>query len=88
MSKFWSERKKPARLERRIEFDDYEQTREFLERAADLAEREGHYPDMSFGRTYVSITLYPHDEAEAVNPELVRYADEVDELARAARLTC
>lgn len=76
----WKLRKRPARLERRIEFADYEQTREFLERAAELAEREGYYPDMSFGRTHVNLTLQPQDDAEQIGEPLMRYAREVDAL--------
>lgn len=88
MTKSWIERKKPARLEKRIEFNDYEQTREFLEQAAELAEKEGYYPDMSFGRTYVSVTLYPQDEAQQINGTLVNYANEMDKLVDAARSIC
>jgi len=87
MSENWVRRKRPARLERRIEFSDYEETRDFLERAADLAESQGYYPDMSFGRTHVSITLQPQDDSEEVSEELVRYAQLMDALVPQARLT-
>ncbi|ALP54720.1 pterin-4-alpha-carbinolamine dehydratase [Candidatus Tenderia electrophaga] len=76
----WKLRKRPARLERRIEFDDYEQTREFLERAAELAEREGYYPDLSFGRTHVNLTLQPQNDADEIGEPLMQYAREVDAL--------
>lgn len=80
MNKNWVVRTRPARLERRIEFTDYEETRDFLDRAAALAESHGNYPDMSFGRTYVSITLYPGSETDQVDDELQRYAGLIDEL--------
>ena len=80
MSENWSLRKRPARLERRIEFSDYNETREFLDQAAEVAEREGYYPDMSFGRTHVSITLYPQNEGDEVNDDLMRYAKLLDAL--------
>ncbi len=76
----WKLRKRPARLEHRIEFADYEQTREFLERAAELAERQGYYPDMSFGRTHVNLTLQPQDDAGQIGEPLMQYAREVDAL--------
>jgi len=80
MSSKWLVRKKPARLERRIDFSDYEQTREFLDQAADLAESEDYYPDMSFGRTHVSITIHlPNDESE-VSDYMWRYAHRMDAL--------
>jgi len=62
MNQPWTQRPRPDRLERRIEFDDYESTRSFLERLNDLAESEGRFPDISFGRTYVNLTLRPDDE--------------------------
>lgn len=86
MSENWVIRKRPARLERRIEFADYEQTREFLDRAAVLAEQHGNYPDMSFGRTHVCLTLQSQDEAEEVSEELLHYAHLIDALAPIARL--
>ena len=88
MTKNWTERKRPARLERRIEFDDYEQTREFLEQAADLSEKNEYYPDLSFGRTYVSITLYPQSEKDQIDSLVTNYAKEMDELVSAARAIC
>lgn len=80
MSDNWVVRKRPARLESRFEFSDYEETRDFLDRAAEIAESEGYYPDMSFGRTHVCITLQPQEEAEEVPKELWRYARLVDAL--------
>ena len=62
MNQPWTQRTRPDRLERRIEFDDYESTRMFLERLNALAESEGRFPDISFGRTYVNLTLRPDDE--------------------------
>ncbi len=80
MSSDWFTRKKPAQLERRIEFSDYQQTRDFLERVAELSESEGYYPDMSFGRTHVSITLRSEDDVDEVNEDMLRYARQVDQL--------
>lgn len=85
MNDTWTERKRPARLERRFEFDNYEQTREFLDKAAELAESEDYYPDMNFARTHVSMTLYPKDEGGEVTDAMHQYAKNVDELAVAAR---
>jgi 4a-hydroxytetrahydrobiopterin dehydratase len=62
MNQPWTQRTRPDRLERRIEFDDYESTRSFLEHLNALAESEGRFPDISFGRTYVNLTLRPDDE--------------------------
>ena len=55
----WHERKRPVCLERRFEFDSYSATRDFLDRLGDFSEAKQRFPDISFGRTYVNITLRP-----------------------------
>ncbi|MCT0218212.1 4a-hydroxytetrahydrobiopterin dehydratase [Synechococcus sp. CS-1329] len=62
MDQPWTHRQRPERLERRIEFADYETTRAFLERLNEWSEQEKRYPDISFGRTYVNLTLRPQQE--------------------------
>ena len=81
MSDIWAERKRPARLERRFEFDNYEQTREFLDKAAELAESEDYYPDMNFAQTRVSMTLYPKVEGDEISDEMYQYTKRIDEIA-------
>ncbi|MFB1490033.1 MULTISPECIES: 4a-hydroxytetrahydrobiopterin dehydratase [unclassified Thiocapsa] len=80
MNQGWTERQRPVRLERRLEFADYETTRDFLDRAASLSERVGIYPDMSFGRTYVNITLHAEDDATQAGEPLRHFAREIDAL--------
>lgn len=80
MNQGWNERQRPVRLERRLEFADYEATRDFLDRAASLSERLAIYPDMSFGRTYVNITLHAEDDATEVAEPLRQFAREIDAL--------
>jgi 4a-hydroxytetrahydrobiopterin dehydratase len=79
MNQPWTQRPRPDRLERRIEFDDYESTRSFLERLNTLAESEGRFPDISFGRTYVNLTLRP-DEEQAVGAVDQAFAAAIDAL--------
>jgi pterin-4a-carbinolamine dehydratase len=69
------------RLERRYEFQDYNTLREFLDRAADLSEREGLYPDMGFGRDYVNITIHLDEGKDALGDNQHRFAQQLDQLA-------
>ena len=46
-----------ATINQRFEFGSYGQTRLFLDQMADLSKREGYYPDVSFGKTYVNISI-------------------------------
>ena len=64
MSDQWQERKRPNRLERRYGFPDYSALRDFLDRAADLSEREGRYPDIGFGRDYANFTVHAEEGAD------------------------
>lgn len=79
MSENWTTKERPARMEGRFEFGDYTGTRDFLERAAALSEKVGLYPDVSFGRTYVNLTLRPEDEA-ALGTEHERLARGIEAL--------
>jgi pterin-4a-carbinolamine dehydratase len=81
MNEQWRERERPVRLERRYEFRDYTTLREFLDRAADLSEREGLYPDMGFSRDYVNITIHVGDGEEVLSDDRHRFARELDRLA-------
>ncbi|NCA68681.1 MAG: pterin-4-alpha-carbinolamine dehydratase [Sphingobacteriia bacterium] len=76
----WHFRQRPPRLERRIEFVDYASTRDFLDRAAGVSEDMGLYPDMSFGRTYVNITLHAEEGASEIGQSQRRYAEALDAL--------
>lgn len=77
----WQERKRPMRLEGRFEFADYQTLRDFLDRAAELSEREGLYPDMGFGRDYVNITIHAKEGEEALGDAQHRFAQQLDDLA-------
>ncbi len=59
----WHERKRPVCLERRYEFETYDATRDFLDKLGDHSETTQRFPDISFGRTYVNITIRPDGDA-------------------------
>ena len=83
MSSEWQERLRPARLERRYEFENYEALRIFLDDAADLSEREGLYPDMGFARDYVNITIHADQGSSELAEKQRRFAQLLDDLRRA-----
>ena len=80
MSEQWQERIRPARLERRYQFQDYNTLRDFLDRAAELSERENLYPDMGFGRDYVNITIHAEEGKTELGNSQHRFAEQLDEL--------
>ena len=52
--------RRARRIERKVSFDNFAQTLEFVIRVGELAEVEGHHPDIAFGWGYCDITLYTH----------------------------
>ena len=54
----WTEVERPPSLYRRFEFADYSEIRAFLDRLASLSKETGLYPDLSFTRTHVTVTVY------------------------------
>ena len=78
----WQKRSRPLRLERRFEFETYAETRDFLDRLGEHSEAAKRFPDISFGRTYVNITLRPEDDdGEAqLNEADYQFAAEIDGL--------
>ncbi len=76
----WQERPRQPRLEKRYEFDSYEQLRDFLDEAADLSEREGLYPDMGFAKDYVNVTIHCEEGSSELAEKQRRFATLLDEL--------
>ncbi|KAB7619572.1 4a-hydroxytetrahydrobiopterin dehydratase [Alkalilimnicola sp. S0819] len=48
------------RLRRARDFPDFARALDFVNRVGELAEREGHHPDLALGYGYVRIELYTH----------------------------
>lgn len=69
----WTEVERPPSLYRRFEFAAYSETRAFLDRLASLSKETGLYPDLSFTRTHVNVTVYGSG-GEAVGAEARKFA--------------
>jgi len=76
------QRNRPNRLERRLEFEAYEGTRDFLDRLGKLSETKKIFPDISFGKNYVNVTLRPESEEQDASLTDIQYkfAAEIDGL--------
>src|SRR3954451_2485450 len=53
----WSVQDEARRIERTFKFRNFAEAFGFVRQVADLAEAEGHHPDISFGWRYVSVSL-------------------------------
>ena len=47
-------------LRRTFSFDNFREALEFVNRVGELAEEQGHHPDISFGWGQVEITVFTH----------------------------
>ena len=69
-------------LNRRFDFGSYTEMRCFLDRLADLSKREEYYPNVSFGKTYVNVSI--DGEGQVVLSERKStFLSEMDALATA-----
>lgn len=49
-----------AKIERNFKFDDFAQAMDFAQKVGELAEQEGHHPDISFGWGHCKVVFYTH----------------------------
>jgi 4a-hydroxytetrahydrobiopterin dehydratase len=56
----WLLRQDGRRLERSFEFRDFVEAMKFVNRVADLAEQEGHHPDIAIHWNRVDLVLWTH----------------------------
>lgn len=56
----WTLLEDPSRIERTFRFANFREALAFVQRVGDVAEREGHHPDIRFGWGYAAVSLYTH----------------------------
>jgi 4a-hydroxytetrahydrobiopterin dehydratase len=56
----WSLEKNGTRLRRRFEFEDFKKAIAFVNRVADIAEEQGHHPDIAIHWNKVDLVLWTH----------------------------
>ena len=80
----WRQRNRPECLEKRFEFESYEKTREFLDALGEFSEQVNRFPDISFGKTYVNITVRPleNNEKEEISKVDHEFAAQIDLLMK------
>ena len=47
-------------LRRRFRFKNFREALDFVDRVGEIAEEQGHHPDVSFGWGYAEVTLFTH----------------------------
>lgn len=79
----WTENSSPACLHRRFEFPKYLILREFLVNVGALSNEVGIFPDISFGSTYVNMTIYPPNDDTGIGQAERDFAARVSALVTA-----
>ena len=58
----WNKRKSPLRVEKRFEFEQYLKISKFMKEIDELCKEKNIYPNISFGKNFVSITIFLSSE--------------------------
>jgi 4a-hydroxytetrahydrobiopterin dehydratase len=48
------------KIERKFDFPDFKSANDFVDKVGNLAEAEGHHPDIAFGWGYANVVFYTH----------------------------
>ena len=54
----WNQRESPLRVEKRFEFEEYSRISKFMKIVDELCKEKKIYPNISFGKNFVSITVF------------------------------
>ena len=58
----WNQRESPLRIEQRFEFEEYSKISKFMEKIDQLCKEKNLYPNISFGKNFVSVTIFLDSE--------------------------
>ena len=54
----WNKRESPLRVEKRFEFEEYSRISKFMKMVDELCKEKNIFPNISFGKNFVSITIF------------------------------
>ena len=55
-----NDKKKIYFLEKNFTFNNFDESKKFVNKVGDIAEKEGHHPDIMFGWGYAKIKIFTH----------------------------
>ena len=58
----WNQRESPLRIEKRFEFEEYSKISKFMKLVDELCKEYSTYPNISFGKNFVSISIFLDSE--------------------------
>ena len=58
----WNQRESPSRVEKRFEFKEYSRISKFMKMVDELCKLKNIYPNISFGKNFVSVSIFLDSE--------------------------
>ena len=72
----WNKRESPLRIEKRFEFDGYSKISKFMEKIEKLCKEKNIYPNISFGKSFVSLSIFLNDQEISIEEkDFSKYID-------------
>lgn len=75
----WRIDKKPPQMTKKFTFESYEKTRSFVNDLADLSEKTGYYPNLTFSQSQATVTIFTDEEELREND--FEFANQTDKIA-------
>jgi len=75
----WRIDKKPPLMTKKFTFESYEQTRSFVNDLADLSEKTGYYPNLTFSQSQATVSIFTDEEELSAND--FEFAYQTDKIA-------
>ena len=72
----WNQRESPLRIEQRFEFEEYSKISKFMEKIDQLCKEKNTYPNISFGKNFVSVTIFL--DFKEISPSEKYFSNQVD----------
>tara|TARA_B100001989_G_scaffold48215_1_gene30983 strand:- start:340 stop:579 length:240 start_codon:yes stop_codon:yes gene_type:complete len=74
----WNKRESPLRIEKRFEFDEYSKISKFMGRIEKLCKEKHIYPNISFGKNFVSLSIF--FDSEEISSKEKDFSNDIDKL--------
>lgn len=75
----WRIDDKPPVMTKKFSFESYEQTRSFVKDLSDLSEKTEYYPNLTYGQTQATVTIYTDNDELSVKE--FEFAGQTDKIA-------
>ena len=72
----WNKRESPLRIEKRFEFEEYSKISKFLGKIEKLCKEKNIYPNISFGKNFVSLSIFLN--AQEISNEEEDFSKDID----------